>query len=205
MRFLLVAILLLFIPRVGMATETASENPTYQQVQPTEPQLTRPATPERVRRGGVDVTVVATRNVLLDRREGSFGLRGQRTFYAPRLWRFVVGLRPSLQFGMSPSLTFYPQLNIDGTLRFLIFSFVSLEYTYGPRIGLQFGRHGFAAVAGQGSSAAWLFHPWRDNRQRFRFGVEFYTLQHIGGEEVRFFRTNRYRNFAGYIGFEQAF
>ena len=166
---------------------------------PSQPQTT--ISPDR--RAGFDLSVAFARNIPRDSIEGSTGLRFQRSFYAPRIWRFVFGLRPSLQINLSPRLNLYNYAGIEVGFRFLILSFLSMEYYVGPRFALQTGRSGFAALTGPGGTGAWLLHPWRDNRQRLRLGVEYFQLQVLGDDDtVGLFGT---RHLGGFLGFERAF
>lgn len=193
---LLFAFLVLFIFSLTPSFLSAQTTPA-----PSPSQTQTTTSPDR--RAGIDLSVAFTRNIPRNSIEGTAGLRFQRSFYAPRIWRFVFSFRPSLQINLSPLLNLYNYASLEVGARFLIFSFLSMEYYVGPRFTVQTGRSGFAALTGPGGTGAWLIHPWRDNRQRLRLGIEYFQLQVLGDDDtLGLFGT---RHLGGFLGFESNF
>lgn len=170
---------------------------------PPAPAQEEPA-PSPVSTFNIDVSAAAVGNHNRDGTDLTAGARlGTPLWYSPLAWRLQLGVRTSFQLNASPRLTLHPSLMLEGGLRFLLLSFLSIEGYVGPRIGGQFGDEGRTYYTGVGATAAYLIHPGRDNRQRFRLGMEIFRfvpfLPLIPGPNPS------YRHTGFFFGYEVAF
>lgn len=125
----------------------------------------------------LDIPVLLIDNYRRDRGDFTTGLRlATPLWYSSLWWRFQLGLRFFGQANISPRLTTHANLGLQAGVRILFFSFWSVEAYLGPRVGFQTGSEGSVGTSGMGTTIAYLFHPWSDNRQRLRLGVEWSRL-----------------------------
>lgn len=125
----------------------------------------------------LDAPILLIDNYRRDRGDFTAGVRvATPLWYSSLWWRFQLGLRIFGQANISPRFTTHTNLGLQAGLRVLFFSFWSIEAYIGPRVGFQTGSEGSVGTSGMGTTIAYLFHPWSDNRQRLRLGVEWGRL-----------------------------
>lgn len=124
-----------------------------------------------------DLSTAFIRNAAESRREFTLGLRyGTPLWTSRRLWRLEFTLRASAQAHVSFRPNFYTAASLEGGLRFVSLSFLSVEFFAGPQLSAQFSGFNMIPLTGWGYSSAWLFHPFQDKRNRFRLGVDLANL-----------------------------
>ena len=171
--------------------------------EPAEAQHPEPA-PSAISTFSIDVSAAGVGNHHRQATDLTGGARlSTPLWYSPLAWRLQLGVRTSVQLNTSQRLTLHPYLALEGGLRFVFLSFLSAEAYIGPRVGGQFGSEGRAWTSGVGATVAYLIHPGRDNRQRFRLGMEIFRISPFIPTTVG--PRPNYRHIGFFFGYEVAF